>query len=116
MSLIGENLIRLVRETAAGRPDFVNNLNGGLCKYVVDGEPSCLIGQALWKADLIGPTFERNERNSVAFGHISVHLGLALDQAEINWLRQVQYLQDSGIAWGVAVSGADKRWPINATE
>lgn len=115
MSSIGENLIRFVREKAAAHPEFIYD-NSSLCKYVAEGKPSCLIGHALWKAGLIGPYFERNDRNKVAFGHIAMHLGLSLDPAEMAWLRRVQFLQDSGNAWAAAVSGADKRCPLSTTE
>ncbi|SKX20734.1 Uncharacterised protein [Mycobacteroides abscessus subsp. abscessus] len=115
MSLIGENLIRLVREKAASYPEFVYDNNGVACRYVVKGKPSCLIGHALWGADLIGPAFEHNQRNQVAFGHLVTPLGLSLDWREIAWLRRVQFLQDSGHAWGVAVSHADRTCALSAT-
>ncbi|SIL73749.1 Uncharacterised protein [Mycobacteroides abscessus subsp. abscessus] len=114
MSLIGENLIRTVRRIAAANPDFVYEAQpdpvfpgGRLCRYVHNGEPSCLIGKALWELGLINSVFETNAKNVSAFGQIYKGLGLALDHWELDWLIEVQRAQDFQTAWGRAVESAD---------
>lgn len=112
MSLIGENLIRLVRQFAATTPERVYVAPqgaSGRCLYVFDGKPSCLVGMALWEAGIIGPAYEHNAGNNKSIGEIFTRLGLALDENEANWLRNVQAEQDMMIPWGVAVMKADAR-------
>lgn len=111
MSLIGENLISLVRKYADKSPDYVYEPPGPgrVCKYVSGGKPSCLIGRALWDAGLINESFEHNDNNRISIRNIYPKLGLALDWYEIEWLGEVQRAQDAQRPWGVAVSGADKR-------
>lgn len=104
MSELGQKLIELVREAAEERPDMC--MNGG-CVYVRNGQPRCLIGQALWKAGLINESFESTRNNTLILGAITSSLELALDQEELDWLRIAQSAQDTLHIWREAVQFAD---------
>jgi hypothetical protein len=112
VSDIGEKLISIVRAKAEENPEFVYLPPGGdgtSCLYVHDGQPSCLIGQALWGAGCINAQFERNwTHNTERIDGIALALGLELDPAEIEWLGRVQDSQDNQAPWGRAVAAADR--------
>lgn len=111
MSDIGQRLITIVREKVAASPDYVYIPpdGSGTCKYIHDGKPSCLIGQALWDACLISPSLEDSPYNTETSSPlISGHLALIdVDIDELTWLRAVQYMQDSRKTWAEAVEYAD---------
>ena len=118
MTEIGQKLIGLVRAKAAENPEFVyvrpRSEAGihGSCKYVVDGQPSCLIGHALWGAGLIDSSFEENYCNTYPFRALVHELGLQqLDDNERKWLISVQHHQDDGRSWGTAVEWTDNGGP-----
>ncbi|UVK63440.1 hypothetical protein SEA_AEGEUS_65 [Mycobacterium phage Aegeus] len=119
MSLIGENLIRLVRKFAAETPDYIYEPPRVLtarCVYVHNGKPSCLIGKALWELGLINSTFETSPKNSIGIADIYMTLGLALDAGEIKWLTNAQAAQDYKKPWSRAVDHADalsKGWRVS---
>jgi hypothetical protein len=126
MSVIGEQLISIVREKAAESPDYVyekplatypaqgmfDGYQDNACVYVHDGCPSCLIGKALWDAGLIDASLEKTDANFTAMVPNStisdtVKALNTLEVGEWNWLGHVQTFQDSLKPWGVAVEGAD---------
>lgn len=114
MSLIGENLIRRVREKAAAEPDRVYQSplpfeDDDSCRYVHDGAPSCIIGHALWNAGLINSAFEWNQYNTDSVSALTGPLSLDLDKDELTWLADVQWLQDRDTPWGEAVAKADEK-------
>ncbi|MBO0676905.1 hypothetical protein JRC04_05470 [Mycolicibacterium sp. S2-37] len=109
MSEFGQKLIATVREVASEKPDFV--YGDGQCRYVVDGQPSCLIGQALWRLDLIDASIESRDANHDGIDTLLERLVLDedLDEAEVEWLEAAQTRQDNRAPWGVAVGDADRR-------
>lgn len=108
MSEIGSQIIDAVRIIAARNPLFVYHDNGGFCEYVRDGQPSCLIGRALWELGLIDATMEDIPQNcSGAKELLTDQLALQLDLDELHWLDLVQGCQDAKDPWSEAVSKAD---------
>lgn len=121
MSEIGQRLIEIVRAKAAENPDFIYEPPGGSghsCVYVYRGEPSCLLGHALWEAGLIDEKFEHRLEelngltypqplNEEGFGDIASALNLDLDAHERAWLENVQTHQDNERMWGTAPAVAD---------
>lgn len=111
MSEKGAAIIAAIREVAAESPDFVYK---GMCQYVVNGQPGCLVGHALWRLGLIDEGIERYNTNDLKIK--AFDLAWAFDRAELAWLGHVQNRQDRGAPWGVAVKDADEVvWPIYAT-
>ena len=118
MTEIGQKLIGIVRARAAENPEFVYERqrtpagNFGSCRYVLDGQPSCLIGHALWGAGLIDAFFEEHYCNTYPFRTLVHELGLQqLDDNERKWLISVQHHQDDGRSWGTAVEWTDNGGP-----
>lgn len=116
---IGEQLQEKVREIAAERPDYVYKGKGGgvgkpgRCVYVRDGQPSCLIGHALWGLGLIDATLEQRGSGQ-GFNTGDIHsladtLKLDIDSDSLDWLSHAQYRQDVGNTWGDAVQLADEQ-------
>lgn len=127
MSDLGQQLIAIVRKKAAERPDFVyvspegmrehvitgQPVNGN-CEYIhADGQPGCLIGQALFEAGIIDaslrddPSPPAGGLNQTVFSRLAEALELPIDQDELRWLRRVQLEQDGLKPWGEAVRLAD---------
>lgn len=111
MSNRGAKLIKIIRDLAAEKPDFVyerpgNYHDGKGCVYVHDGQPSCIVGHAMWRAGLIDDSFENMNYNHHGFGgHIP---GMkTLTGREVQWLEEVQGNQDCGETWSDAVLNAD---------
>lgn len=113
MSELGQKLVEIVRRKAAENPDYVYQAPGdgiaAQCLYVHDGKPSCLIGQALLEAGVIGPDFEANADNRRGFRSLWHHIPSlqALSYDEYDWLQSVQRRQDAGEPWANAVAFAD---------
>ncbi len=115
MSEIGQKIIAAVRDVAAKNPSFIYlnaalmGADGNFCVYVKDGDPSCLIGQALWKLGLIDAALEADDFNAVGADDLlrSLPIGDSLDPNEIEWLTRVQEMQDAEKPWSEAVEWAD---------
>lgn len=120
VSEIGQKVIAAVRGYAEADPDFVYspipderdgpNKGKDRCLYVVDGQPSCIIGKGLWDAGLIDATIEGKSMNLLPFVSYSSRYFPCMEQmddAELKWLAKVQLTQDGGISWGDAVAYAD---------
>lgn len=106
MSVIGAQLISSVRMTAAEDPDFVYRLEH--CVYVLENQPSCLLGHALWDLDLINEHIQELSVNDESFDYLSYWLELPLDEDELHWLTAAQECQDRRSTWGDAVQFADE--------
>lgn len=105
MSELGEKLIGTVREVVAERPDFVYEPGAG-CVYVHNGQPSCLLGHALWRLGLITADL------SPMTNGLGITAGIpgleSLDQSELNWLDLAQGEQDLGSDWAHALVVAER--------
>lgn len=117
MSAVGQDLIKHVRALAAENPDYIYESpytdddadnRHGVCVYFYNGCPSCLIGQALFKAGLVSGELEYTNNNHTGFLALVEGLGLELDKSELKWLGNVQRFQDSHYSWGNAVVMADE--------
>lgn len=104
MSEIGKQIIQAVRDVAAAKPEYVYK---GLCFYVLDGCPACLIGQALWNLGLISAAIEYRSGNRGGVEEMFEDLGIAVDPDEQTWLELAQDAQDSEKPWGESVRRAD---------
>lgn len=112
---LGSRIIDAVREVAAGDPDYIYRRGPrGACVYVLDGQPDCIIGRAMWALDLIGPDLEHMSSNSRGIVHLLKEYRSTLDVTpeQLNWLAGVQSYQDCGIAWGEAVDRVDRGLPL----
>ena len=105
MSELGQKLIAEVRKVAGERPDFIAP---GDCVYVSDGQPSCLIGHALWNLGLVDENTEYRHLNDEGITAASAFLNLDIEGLEIDWLSEVQIYQDARFAWSDAVQRADE--------
>lgn len=115
MSELGERLIRLVREKAAEKPDFVYRQPPGTfeCLYMHDdGNPGCILGHALCDAGLIDSSLYWEHVNQDTIGGLATLLELPLDRPELKWMREVQARQDEEEPWGRAVALADAKVPL----
>lgn len=123
MSELGQKLIEKVREHAEAQPDFSYSPPDGQdgCVYVNEGQPSCIVGHALWDNGLITAALESSDvemevghettiLNNVPVSHLLLHYGLSkeLTADEVMWLNKVQLFQDMGYTWSVSVSKADE--------
>jgi hypothetical protein len=112
MSNRGAKLIQIIRDLAAENPDFryefVRRSNGTEgCSYVHEGQPSCIVGQAMWRAGLIDASLERSMDNIAGFS--SLYPGMkTLSESEVDWISAVQQYQDIGEAWAEAIRYADE--------
>lgn len=109
MSVLGQQLIDIVRDKALEQPDFVYQQIDGVCFYVRDKKPSCLIGQALWQVGMIDASLEDSplNLNYETLGGLADYFGWNIDYHELKWLRKVQRYQDTNYRWGAAVQNAD---------
>ena len=114
---ITRQLIKHVRDLAEANPHFVYqkpidpDSNGVGCRYEVDGEGSCIIGQAAIKAGV--PVELLRKWDNPRGNYDSSSIGVVADTIEIEgmrpiaWLGDVQRHQDAGKSWGEAVRRAD---------
>jgi hypothetical protein len=114
MSVLGQQLIEIVRRKAAEQPDFVYGppiAAGGApsCFYVQNGQPSCLIGQALFESGVIDASIENVSHNVANVSGLAEILDLPIDADELRWLSIVQHQQDARTPWDTAVAIADTR-------
>lgn len=104
MSDIGQKLIRKVRDIAAARPEYVYDASDEQCFYTLEGQPSCIIGHALFK---LGYLPSETYIEGFGAGVALTHLGVALDYDEKRWMDYVQEAQD-GRAFGLVMSVANR--------
>lgn len=120
MTEIGQKIIAKVREIASADPDFIyRSPTGAACLYVHKGEPSCLIGQALWQLGLIDGEIESapsvlvagrsftTQPNKAWVTDLLPHLDILVSESEGKWLKTVQDRQDDLHPWGMAIEVAD---------
>lgn len=114
MSEIGQKLIAQIREIAAANPDYVYERppsadpdSPGSCRYVYNGQPSCIVGHAAWNLKLIDATFEQNRDNTADVTGLVDALSLEVDDEERYWIDYAQSYQDNGSTWGNVPGQAD---------
>lgn len=82
---------------------------GLVCRYVADGRPSCLVGQALFRAGATVETlemFDSLDLPAKSMANVESHV-----TSRAAWVfSTAQEAQDSGETWGVAVERAKKTY------
>ena len=115
-SVLGQQLIESVRKHAARSPRTVylgplDEFGNTECVYVSHGQPSCIVGHAMWDAGLIDAGFEDDGKNGSGIDTLAENwpplASVSDDEAE--WLLTVQGEQDNGMPWQVAVDEADEK-------
>ena len=128
MSELGQKLIAEVRKVAAERPDYIYQSSGpaDACWYMHNGEPSCIMGQAMYRLGAIGPSNPQSGRIENKNVSDALHiLNINVDHPEADWLDEVQAAQDGRhlkpfgselgkplppkLSWSAAVAQADER-------
>lgn len=115
-------VIEKVREIAAQNPDYVYQRPSftSCCCYCSshsDPNQGCLIGRAILavRPDLREDLLEIDKK-AEAFNsfHLleKIHKELDLTKQEVTWLNAVQFFQDTGITWSMAVAEADRVFPL----
>jgi hypothetical protein len=108
MSALGQKIIAEIRKVAADNPDFIYQAPyGDACFYVFNGQPSCIVGRALWNLGFIDKTLEKGSDNSIR-AHVFLDKHFALDLYERDWIDRVQWHQDAKRTWGQAVEVASR--------
>jgi len=73
------------------------------CRYVVDGEPSCLVAHVLTRAGVDVTDLEVVESTSPDNVTVSPQFAAWADGPSLHLLAAVQEEQDNGVPWGLAV-------------
>lgn len=107
MSEFGEKLIAEVRKVAERNPDHVYAKPSTGCVYVSGGQPSCIVGHALWNLGSIDANMELVPDNTSGMHGILDHLQIELDSRELDWLIDAQNYQDTRGTWSQAIWRAD---------
>jgi len=102
-------LEEIVRRLAEERPDFVYTMGDSFmgCQYThADGEPGCIIGQALYEAGRAIPYEHEANTATDAQDLCEIH---GLITGDYHWLWSVQKQQDADVPWAAAVAYADEK-------
>jgi hypothetical protein len=113
-----DDVVAKVREVAAERPTYVydNGTGGELssCFYrhgADRSEPGCIVGQALDRLGYVVPEdLEGRDSYTILNEALGTHFESwesPANPAGAKWIRGVQFQQDAGKPWGVAVEYAD---------
>lgn len=92
---------------ASGKPDAISS-----CMYVMNGQPSCLVGQVLFRTGTsLERLMEEDRANTDGYGDGADHLArrLGWDDDAAAYLLALQRLQDGGATWGEALREAPAR-------
>ena len=111
-----QDLIDEVRKIAEEMPDFVyaTPFTKG-CSYFGRevGDPTgqcCIMGQAFKNLKIDTSKIDETHENISTVGDLILTEDIPvtyLDESQVEWLDNVQLLQDEGISWGEAVSIVD---------
>lgn len=105
MSEQGQLLIAAVRNAADRNPFHIFQ---GTCLYVANGDAACLVGHGLWDMGVIDSTLQTSQFNDEGVGKVLEWLGIQVDDAELEWLEDVQEAQDCRHTWQDSIRGADE--------
>ena len=108
-SLTAKDIENEVRKIAAADPYYIYDdfdEDEGYCRYINNGEGSCIVGKALVNLDIDPETIIRLEGNPAS--EVVAELLGPGEQASLEWLDTVQCEQDNGTPWGEAVLIADE--------
>ena len=98
-----EELVVLAHKSVEARgEDYIYPLPRGGCYYVHENQASCLVGDMLWTANVIGPEFEEHGSNDEAVGMLFDSV-FRTDEKGQDFMRLIQRLQDMEMPWGHAV-------------
>lgn len=103
---VTRQLIKHVRDLAEANPNYVYDQTP--CRYLVNKEPSCIIGQAAHKAGVELAELEAWDNSKADSTASCVLPRIGVDGPGLDWLDRVQMAQDRGDPWGEAVAKADK--------
>ena len=99
-----------VKKVAAEQPDYV--YQEPLCRYQIDGKPSCIIGHALHRLGVSVDTLAMLDGGEQGDGVHAVNLPSYIpilveegSRSELVALGEAQEAQDDRIPWGEAVGG-----------
>ena len=108
MTITAKDVENEVRELAYEHRYYIyDDFNErGLCRYINQGQGSCLVGKALVNLDIDPETIIRLEGNPAS--EVVAELLGPGEQASLEWLDTVQCEQDNGTPWGEAVLIADE--------
>lgn len=135
-----QRIVNKVRNIANAYPDAVYNTDEdtGQCSYYkgfVENGPDqegCIVGQAMVPeiaVTISGDVIEACTdglnliywQEAIDAGYDAIEGGFPIEEYPdvsddvaplLNWLSEVQALQDSGYSWGTAVKQADERYPL----
>ena len=106
--------ITLLREVVKGKEEYVYKRpvgsSGPACVYQANGEPSCVVGKALFKVGVTADELDAMDRTGVHTGINSVTLpervSLTNDARAV--FAAAQEKQDRGTEWGIALRAAEE--------
>lgn len=97
--------------TVKYRTDIFTGDLDQMCRYVVDGHGSCIVGRALINLGITADTLSAYEYDAAS--DVLELLGVIKKKSKASrWIDVVQSCQDDDADWGNAVEEADTRWPI----
>lgn len=116
MTITDSDLVGEIRRLAGENPDYV--YPDAYCRYVKEGEGSCLVGQALINLGVpvnwfLDHSSDYNDlRNAGTFSEIrDLVPGLKVSDLVTDWVDTAQSSQDDQTPWAEAVEGADQCYP-----
>lgn len=119
MNIDANQAIQLLRDSVAGREDFIYKSPDGLtaddqgyhCEYAHDDCPGCLIGVALHKAGVTVDQLAKLPANYINNKDVKKKLaafGCTMTDEAQEVFRGAQSRQDSGHTWGDALAYAER--------
>ena len=108
-----EGFIQAIRDLAAWDPDYVDpysQIEFMNCEYKAGSTyPGCIVGQAAARVGFMQNQMLETDSISRFIRHL---FGDSFSSRQVDWVRDVQLNQDSGMRWGESVCQADIRIPL----
>jgi hypothetical protein len=113
MSELGQAMIQGIRELGELNPEKKYVRPAGkvacACRYVYEGQPSCIVGRVAWSLGIINADLESEDVNTGAVEELLTdYLHTTVEPDELHWLEYAQGAQDSLMPWGKVPDYADK--------